>query len=116
MIPKELASDVEETLVHEPAWYVGEDGRLLVRQLLAAVQECFREHSEHWVERFGYKEAGPQLLLQVFLQRIVNSGGPIEREYGLGRMRTDLLVVWPVAAEGTGPHAGSNLGREDLLP
>ena len=25
-----------------------------------------REHSEHWVERFQYKEAGPQLLLQAF--------------------------------------------------
>ncbi len=47
------------------------------------------------MERFQYKEAGPQLLLQAFLQRIVNSGGRIEREYGLGRGRTDLLVVWP---------------------
>jgi len=36
------------------------------------------------------------LLLQAFLQRIVNGGGHIEREYGLGRMRTDLLVIWPV--------------------
>ena len=105
VIPRELASDVEETLVHEPAWYVDADGRLLVRKLLAAFQEYFRENSEHWVERFGYKEAGPQLLLQAFLQRIVNSGGRIEREYGLGRMRTDLLVVWPVAREGAGPQA-----------
>ena len=36
-----------------------------------------------------------QLLLQAFLQRIVNSGGRVEREYGLGKTRTDLLVVWP---------------------
>ncbi len=36
--------------------------------------------------------------LQAFLQRIVNSGGRIEREYGLGRMRTDLLIVWPASA------------------
>ena len=35
------------------------------------------------------------MLLQAFLQRIVNSGGRIEREYGLGRMRTDLLILWP---------------------
>lgn len=42
------------------------------------------------------KEAGPQLLLQAFLQRIVNGGGRIEREYGLGRMRTDLLILWPM--------------------
>ena len=39
--------------------------------------------------------AGPQLLLQAFLQRIVNGGGRIEREYGLGRGRTDLPVLWP---------------------
>ena len=45
--------------------------------------------------RFDYAEAGPQLLLQAFLQRVVNSGGRIEREYGLGRGRTDLLIVWP---------------------
>ena len=46
------------------------------------------------MERFDYCEAGPQLLLQAFLQRIVNGGGRIEREYGLGRGRTDLLIVW----------------------
>ena len=27
--------------------------------------------------------------------RVVNGGGRIEREYGLGRSRTDLLVLWP---------------------
>ena len=73
---------------------------------MAAFQDFFREHSEHWVERFQYKEAGPQLLLQAFLQRIVNSGGRIEREYGLGRMRTDLLLVWPVSGPGTEAQAG----------
>jgi hypothetical protein len=25
----------------------------------------------------------------------VNRGGRVEREYGLGRRRTDLLVIWP---------------------
>jgi len=34
------------------------------------------------------------LLLQAFPQRVANSGGRIEREYGLGRKRTDLLVTW----------------------
>ena len=103
VIPRELTRDVRETLVHEPAWYVGRDGELLVSKLLTAFHEYFRENSEHWVERFGYKEAGPQLLLQAFLQRIVNSGGRIEREYGLGRMRTDLLVVWPAPGSGARP-------------
>ena len=78
-------------------WYVTAEGQLGMNKLLSAFQEFFREHSEHWVERFQYKEAGPQLLLQAFLQRIVNGGGRIEREYGLGRLRTDLLVIWPHA-------------------
>ena len=68
-------------------------------KLLTAFQAFFREHSEHWVGRFDYREAGPQLLLQAFLQRIVNGGGRIEREYGLGRGRTDLLVIWPQAGD-----------------
>ncbi|SEH04614.1 AAA-like domain-containing protein [Candidatus Venteria ishoeyi] len=82
------------------AWYINEDGRLNIDKLLSAFQQFFREHSEHWLERFDYKEAGPQLLLQAFLQRIVNGGGRIEREYGLGRMRTDLLIIWPYGVQG----------------
>lgn len=80
----------------DPAWYVREDGILDMKKLLSAFQDFFQEHSDHWIERFDYKEAGPQLLIQAFLQRIVNGGGRIDREYGLGRMRTDLLVIWPV--------------------
>ena len=34
--------------------------------------------------------------MQAFLQRIVNGGGRINREYGLGRKRTDLFIEWPI--------------------
>ena len=95
VIPRELTWVIQEEFDQDAAWYVHADGNLDVAKLLTAFQTFFREHSEHWVERFQYQEAGPQLLLQAFLQRIVNSGGRIEREYGLGRMRTDLLIVWP---------------------
>jgi hypothetical protein len=64
-------------------------------KLLDAFQMFFRQQSESWIERFYYKEAEPQLLLQAFLQRIVNSSGRVEREYGLGGLRTDLMVIWP---------------------
>ncbi len=30
-----------------------------------------------------YLEAGPQLILQAFLQRVLNGGGRISREYAL---------------------------------
>ena len=104
VVPRELTYAVQEKLLHEAAWYVDADGGLDLDKLLAAFQAFFREHSEHWVARFDYSEAGPQLLLQAFLQRIVNSGGRIEREYGLGRGRTDLLIIWPRAG-GTAPNA-----------
>ena len=94
VIPRQLTYGTEIMTHQEAVWYIAPDGRLDLNQLLAAFQDFFRKHAEHWVERFQYKEAGPQLLLQAFLHRIVNGGGRIEREYGLGRMRTDLLVIW----------------------
>ena len=95
VVPRELTYEAQEDLLVDRAWYIEQDGNLNLGKLLAAFQEYFRENSEHWLRRFKYQEAGPQLLLQAFLQRIVNGGGRIEREYGLGRQRTDLLVVWP---------------------
>ena len=95
VVPRELTYAAQAGLTEDPAWYVDVDGGLNVPKLLSAFQTFFREHSEHWSKRFQYQEAWPQLLLQAFLHRIVNSGGRIEREYGLGRGRTDLLIVWP---------------------
>ncbi len=95
VIPRTLTWTVEERLLQEAAWYTRDDGSLDVDALLRAFQQFFRENAEHWVERFDYREAGPQLLLQAFLHRVVNSGGRIEREYGLGRGRVDLVVCWP---------------------
>jgi hypothetical protein len=95
VIPRTLTATTQDVMAFETHWYVAADGRLDMDKLLTAFQEFFREHSEHWMGRFDYREAGPQLLLQAFLQRIVNSGGRIDREYGLGRKRTDLMVAWP---------------------
>ncbi|MBF0468976.1 MAG: ATP-binding protein [Desulfamplus sp.] len=98
IIPRELAWNIQSGMTVQRSWYIQEDGRIDCDKLLRSFQEFFREHSEHWIERFQYREAGPQLLLQAFLQRVVNGGGRVEREYGLGRMRTDLLVIWPYGA------------------
>nr|VFJ69290.1 MAG: hypothetical protein BECKFW1821C_GA0114237_101837 [Candidatus Kentron sp. FW] len=76
-----------------------EDGRLDMPRLLDGFRQFFRDNSDIWLVGFEYKEAGPQLLMQAFPQRIVNGGGRIDREYGLGRRRTDLLVQWPLNTE-----------------
>lgn len=64
-------------------------------KLLACFRDCFRQHSEHWVRRFDYEEAGPQLLPQAFLQRVANGEASSSGEYSLGRGRRDLLIAWP---------------------
>lgn len=96
VLPRELVAPVQAVLHYPQHWYVGDDRRLDMPKLLGAFQQFFREHSDAWIEGFSYKEAGPQLLLQAFLQRIVNGGGRINREYGLGRRRTDLFLEWPI--------------------
>ena len=96
VIPRELTWVAEDDVEAETAWYVDAGGGLDVDKLLEAFQRFFREHSEHWTQRFDqYREAGPQLLLQAYLHKVVNGGGRIEREYALGRGRVDLLIVWP---------------------
>ena len=96
VVPRELGYILQSSLDQNPAWYVDDDGGLNMDKLLTAFRTFFGEHSGHWLGRFSdYPEAGPQLILQSYLQRVVNGGGRIEREYGLGRGRTDLLVLWP---------------------
>jgi len=112
VIPRELTFLVEPEIRQRQSWYVGSDGRLTTDKLMAAFQSFFREHSESWVVRFHYREAGPQLLLQAFLQRVVNAGGRIEREYGVGRRRMDLAVIWRLpptrSASCAGPGSASH--------
>ncbi|WGZ94801.1 MAG: AAA-like domain-containing protein [Candidatus Thiothrix putei] len=99
VIPRELTWTKQITIAYEQAWYLTPQRHLDMPKLLEAFQQFFRENADAWIERFDYKEAGPQLLLQAFLQRIINGGGRINREYGLGRKRTDLYIEWPVNEE-----------------
>jgi len=96
-IPRELTYSTQYTLAYQQAWYLTEQRHIDMPKLLGAFQQFFRENADAWIQRFDYKEAGPQLLLQAFLQRIINGGGRINREYGLGRKRTDLYIEWPVS-------------------
>ena len=97
IIPRELTFTIQSGMSIQPQWYMKEDGTIDMCKLLKSFQEFFREHSEAWIQQFQYNEAGPQLLLQAYLQRIVNGGGRIDREYGPGHRRTDLFVQWKYA-------------------
>jgi hypothetical protein len=42
-----------------------------------------------------FHEVAPQLIFMAYLQRVVNGGGFVDREYGIGAGRTDILVRKP---------------------
>lgn len=95
VIVRVMASAVEENVVADPRSFVLPDGRLDIDKLLREFAEFWLEHGEILANRVTYHEAAAQLVLMGFLQRIVNGGGYVEREYGIGRGRIDLLVRWP---------------------
>ncbi|MBM3197780.1 MAG: ATP-binding protein [Chlamydiae bacterium] len=94
IVPRALACSNQETIVQETAWYRRPDGSLDMTKLLQNFTTFYREHSDVWLEKFAYKESGPHILLLAFLQRIINGGGRIYREYALGRKRVDLRIDW----------------------
>ena len=103
IIPRELTWSTQDGLTQQPQWYQNADGSINMEKLLLDFQQFFRQNADSWIGGFDYAEAGPQLLLQAFLQRIVNGGGYIDREYGLGRRRTDLLIRKPLTDGYGGP-------------
>jgi hypothetical protein len=76
-----------------PEWpWQKADGTLDMDRLLREFQKFWQRHSEVWEQKMNYTEAFPHLLLMAFLQRVINGGGNIEREYAAGRGRLDLAV------------------------
>jgi hypothetical protein len=94
VIPRALSAVMQANIPHQPAWYVRADGSLDLPGLLRAFQEFFRRNSEAWLARFEFQEAGPHLMLMAFLQRIVNAGGTVQREFALGSRSADLRIQW----------------------
>lgn len=103
VIPRELTWSQQQMMLQQPVWYKNADGSINTERLIKDFQQYWRENSEWWTGRFDYAEAGPQLMLQCYLQRIINGGGYIVREYGLGRGRTDLLIIQPLTQQYGGP-------------
>ena len=77
IIPREITHVIQATMIEQTAWDM--------QKLLENFVVFYRENSEILVSSLGYQEAGPHLLLMAFLQRVINGGGKIHREYALGR-------------------------------
>ena len=101
VIARVLSSPVQETVTADPRRFVRTDGRFDLDVLLREFAAFWVEQGESMVEGVTYAESGAQLVLMAYLQRVVNGGGVVGREYGIGRRRIDLLIEWPFTdAEG----------------
>ena len=94
VIPRALNATVQSSIDQHTQWYVGADGLLDVPKLMTAWQTFWRKDGHVAAEGFSYRESGPHLMLMAFLQRVVNGGGRIDREYALGKGALDLLITW----------------------
>jgi hypothetical protein len=92
VIPRELTDYRQSMLGQDPAWYVQKDGKLDINKVLDRYIEFYKEHSELITKRKTYTEAAHHLLFMAWLQRIVNGGGTISREYAAGLGRLDLCI------------------------
>jgi hypothetical protein len=95
VVARVLSSPVESQMDIEPHSFILADGRLDMRRLLDEFVAFWSEHGDLMANRMSYHEAAAQLVFMAFLQRVVNGGGFIDREYGVGRGRVDLLVRFP---------------------
>jgi len=92
IIPRVLTHQVQTAIPDQPAWFVAEDGTLDLRKLLHAFIEFWRRHGEILLQGMPYHEAAPHLVFMTYLQRIVNAGGRVEREFAIGTGRADLVT------------------------
>jgi hypothetical protein len=94
VIARDLATTPRASLPGlQPSW-LDADGRLDAARLLETFVAFWRRHGEALLGAAPYHEVAPHLVLMAFLDRVVNGGGRVEREYAIGRGRMDLLVEY----------------------
>jgi hypothetical protein len=92
VIPRALSGGPQDTLPSiKPTWLKA-DGGLDVDKLLEAFLSFWRQHGEPLLKAAPYHEIAPHLVMMAFLQRVVNGGGILEREYAIGTERMDLYL------------------------
>jgi len=96
VIPRELTKRVQRAFTAQfSAGWLAPDGSMDIVKLLSMFKDFWLVNSHIWREIIsGYYEAAPHLTIQAFLQRVINGGGKIRREYKLGSCRFDIFITW----------------------
>ncbi len=102
IVARQLTVTVRASLPRLAPTWLDDRGAMDFARLLDAFVEFWLRHGEALLGSSPYNEAAPHLVLMAFLQRVVNGGGRIDREYAIGSKRLDLCVE----------HRGQKLGIE----
>lgn len=94
IIARELAVMVRASLPAITPTWLDTAGRIDFDKLLDAFVEFWLRHGEALLASSSYNEAAPHLVLMAFLQRVVNGGGRIDREYAIGAKRLDPCIEY----------------------
>jgi AAA domain len=119
VIVRILGAGLDEAIDVRPHRFALPDGRLDFPAILNSFAEFWGEHEEI-LDGIPYREVAMQLAFMAFLTRAVNGDGFVDREYGVGRGRIDLLVRKPYG-DGQVQREAIELkvwhpGRPDPLP
>jgi hypothetical protein len=75
--------------------FINAAGMLDVNVIVKEFATWWKRNAAFMLKGNYYSEAAAQLVFMAWLQRVVNGGGIIDREYGVGRGRIDVLIRWP---------------------
>ena len=95
ILVRQLSYNTQANLAR-PWWpWALPDGRLDFPALLDAFLGWWRENAAELLSlRTPYPEIVPHLALMAFVQRVVNGGGRVTREFAAGRGAIDLLIEY----------------------
>jgi hypothetical protein len=95
VLARQLSAGIQAA-VPKPTWpWATPEGHLDFPALLTAFRQWWRQNADIAGRPLPeYPEAVPHLALCAFLQRVVNGGGTVHREFAAGRGAMDLLVAY----------------------
>jgi hypothetical protein len=96
VIVRVLSSRAADAIDFEKRTFITPDGSLDINVIVEEFAIWWRRNGASMLRGTYYSEAAAQLVFMAWLQRVVNGGGIIDREYGVGRGRIDILIRWPL--------------------
>lgn len=95
VLARQLSYNMQENLPEPRFRWLTPEGRLDFAALVDHFLKWWRENGDDLPEELPlYPEAVPHLAFMAYLQKVVNGGGQVHREYAANRRALDLLVCY----------------------